>query len=421
MTTISLKIIQRKRPNGQPKPVWQLRWFDGNGQHRGKTIGDCAKVSKREAEAIRRDHQSKVDCGVIKADPPARHTLAEYAVYDREAIADRAEKTVKSYGEAVQHATKALGSSIRMKDIGRREVAKVKRHLQDQDLKPATIDKVLRTLRAFFNRALRDGAIHENPFIGERVRWDPKDSRIFTAAEIDAMIAVAPNDWWRAFLRLMTTTGLRHNEGMHLRWDHIDLDRGVVRVARQDAGRFEVDSRSYPLLAWRAKAKSSYREIPVPTTTTDELRRWKAKAGKSAYVFVSLDRLRLIDVRLRAGTMRSDYELEPYVLGHFKRIQRDARARLAKTQGVEAEEVRWRIGTLHDLRDTYLTNIKGVSVDVLKRIAGHSSIATTLKYYTNPTERDAEDVLGALAASGIGKPEPSQGTLRAHPENRSAG
>ena len=41
----------------------------------------------------------------------------------------------------------------------------------------------------------------------------------------------------------------------------------------------------------------------------------------------------------------------------------------------------------------------------------HSSIATTLKYYTSPTERDAEDVLGALAASGIGKPEPSQAHL----------
>ncbi len=417
MTTISLKRFRRNR---ESKPVWMLRWFDSQGQHRAKTLGACDKMSQREAEARRRDFQGKIDCGVVKADPPVRLTLAEYAPYDQGAIADRAEKTVKSYAEAVQHANKALGSSIRMKDIGRREVAKIKRYLQDQDLKPATIDKVLRTLRAFFNRALRDGAIHENPFAGERVRWDPKDSRIFTAEEIDAMIAVAPNDWWRAFLRLMTTTGLRHNEGMHLRWDHIDLDRGVVRVARQDAGRFEVDSRSYPLLAWRAKSKSSYREIPIPTTTTNELRRWKAKAGKSAYVFVSLDRLRIIDARLRAGTMRSDYELAPYVLGHFKRLQRDAHARLAKSQGAEIEQVRWRIGTIHDLRDTYLTSVKGVSVDVLKRIAGHSSIATTLKYYTNPTERDAEDVLGALAASGIGKQEPSQGTLRAHPENRSA-
>ncbi len=69
---------------------------------------------------------------------------------------------------------------------------------------------------------------------------------------------------------------------------------------------------------------------------------------------------------------------------------------------------------LHDLRDTYLTSIKGVPIDVLKRIAGHSTLATTLKYYTSPTARDADAVLDALASSRFAKASPVQGTLRAH-------
>ena len=59
----------------------------------------------------------------------------------------------------------------------------------------------------------------------------------------------------------MVTTGLRLNEAMHLRWCDLDLDAATVKVCRHDASRFTVDSESYPLLPWIAKAKASYRTI----------------------------------------------------------------------------------------------------------------------------------------------------------------
>ena len=73
-----------------------------------------------------------------------------------------------------------------------------------------------------------------------------------------------PSDWWRCFLHLLSTSGLRLNEGLHLRWDHLDFDSGFVLVRRQNAGRFTVDGQSYQLLPWMAEAKASYREIPLP-------------------------------------------------------------------------------------------------------------------------------------------------------------
>ena len=419
MTTISLKRFRRNR---ESKPVWMLRWFDSQGQHRAKTLGACDKMSRREAESLRREHQSKMDCGRIKADRPVRHTLAEYAAYDRDAIADRAPKTQLSHDNAVAHAKDAIGGAVRMDRIGRPEVARLKRRLQNKGRRPATIDKTLRTLRAMFNRALRDGVIQENPFAGERVRWDPKDSRIFDATEIDAMITVAPDDWWRCFIRLLSTSGLRLNEALHLRWEHVDLKLGVVRVGRQDAGRFRVADTEYPLLVWAAKAQSSYREIPLPEETVAALSRWKLKAGKSAYVFVTLERLRLIDRRFPDGIVEPNFPLMPTLHKKFDGIQKAARAHLANQRGVDVNDVPWRNGCFHDLRDTYLTSIKTVSVDVLKRLAGHSSLATTLKYYTSPTARDADAVRAALAEAGLskGKGAQVQGTLRAHNADRSA-
>ncbi len=401
MTTISLKRIRRRQSNGRTKFVWMLRWFDDKGQHCGKTIGECSQISKRDAEAIRREQQSKIDCGLIKADRPIRLTLSEYAGHDREAIVDRAYATRLEHDYAVAHAKGALGGGTRLESIGRRHVAKLKRYLLDKGLRPATVDKTLRTLRAMFGRAVREGALHENPFAGERVRWDPRDSRIFEPHELAAMLRVSPDDWWTTFLRLLSTTGLRLNEALHLHWEHIDLRVGRVRVRRQDAGTFEVEGRSYPLLPWSAKAKSSYREIPLPAETIDQLRRWKLKAGKSAYVFVDLKRLAILDARIQAGTFRPSSEIVPKVLAHFKRLQEAARKDIAKRRGIEVEDVPWRVGCLHDLRDTYLTSIKGVPIDVLKRIAGHSTLATTLKYYTSPTARDADAVLDALASSGF--------------------
>ena len=73
--------------------------------------------------------------------------------------------------------------------------------------------------------------------------------------------------------------------------------------------------------------------------------------------------------------------------------------------------MKWRIGCIHDLRDTFITGVKGkLSIDVLKRIAGHSDIATTIKFYATATERDAAEVRAAVSASGLaGGPGPFAG------------
>ncbi|MCZ6494524.1 MAG: tyrosine-type recombinase/integrase, partial [Planctomycetota bacterium] len=375
-----------------------------------ETIKDSAKMFKRDAESIRRAKQSKLDCRMVKPDKPKRITLADLAAHDREMIADRRYKTLLGYDHAVGHAIKVLGSKARADRISRGDVAKLKAKMRERDYRPATIDKTVRTLRAMWNRAKAEGFLADNPFAGNGVRWDPRDSRIFTAEEIDAMVDVASDDWWRLFIRVLATTGLRLNEALHLRWCDVDLDTASVKVCRHDAETFTVDGETYPLLPWSAKAKASYRTIPLPDQTAAGLGRYKAKADGSAYVFVDLGRLGAIDARLRAGTLRDDYLIVNTVWRRFKAIQSQAQALLAQRRGVAPKDVEWRLGCIHDLRDTFLTGIKGLPIDVLQRIAGHADIATTIKFYTTATERDDADVRAAVAASGLaGGPGPFAG------------
>ncbi len=77
---------------------------------------------------------------------------------------------------------------------------------------------------------------------------------------------------------------------------------------------------------------------------------------------------------------------------------------LAERRGIRTEALPWRQGTLHDLRDTFITGVKGLPLDVLKRVAGHANVSTTLRYYTAETDRDADDVRAALVNSGLARP-----------------
>ena len=97
------------------------------------------------------------------------------------------------------------------------------------------------------------------------------------------------------------------------------------------------------------------------------------------------------------------------LLRRFQTIQHHARDLLAKRRGIRTESLPWKIGCLHDLRDTFITGVKGLPLDVLKRVCGHSNVSTTLRYYTAETERDADDVRAALVNSGLAKPRMAAG------------
>ncbi len=53
----------------------------------------------------------------------------------------------------------------------------------------------------------------------------------------------------------------------------------------------------------------------------------------------------------------------------------------------------------------------GLPLDVLQRVPGHADIATTIRFYTSATERNAEAIRAAIAKSGLsGEVQDTPGT-----------
>ena len=214
------------------------------------------------------------------------------------------------------------------------------------------------------------------------------------------MIEASPSLWWKTFILVAADTGLRKQELENLLWRAVDFDAMVVSVVGRKAGRFEVEgARTYPILPWTAKAKASYRTVPLTPAAAALLQRLKLKAGHSAYLFLDLPRLAAIDGRLKAGTLHPRADLVNNLSRDFKAIQQRARELLAERRGVPLESVDWPVGTLHDLRRTWCTRVAAaVPMHVVKELAGHANISTTAAFYLATSESDAEKVRSALSA-----------------------
>ena len=394
MTTITLHNVKRTN-----RRVWMLRWYDSRGRRCGETIGKVGLTTKRQAEAKRRAKQSKIDCFVIPTDKPKRMTFSAFIAQDRLTIeSDVRPTTMIEYGHAVNHAYAALGPEIALDRIGPVEVGRIKTYLKNKGRATATIRKTIKTLNSIMRRAKDQRLIPTNPFSGKaKGKTQSKRKRIFTPDEIRAMLAEANSQWWRVYLKLAVTTGLRKSELLSLHWTDLDFNSKTVTVSRKVAGRFTVRGESYPILPWETKAHEE-RLVPLDAGVVEMLKRFQLQSGGSRYVFLSLTRLRAIDKRLKTDDWRPKADIMNNLDTRFKAIQRRARRRIATLRQCELDKVQWTVGCIHDLRRTWATEIAPhVDVLTLCRWGGWADAKTVQQFYHEVKTETADRARQAMA------------------------
>jgi len=350
--------------NGSTVVYWTLRWPGTTGRMHSESVGRVGDMTKAQAETLRREKEGSMTAGLTRRDRPKEITLKDYLDRDHERVKpDVKVNTLEGLKHAGSHAKKALGEQIRLSSIGPLQVARIKTFLADErKVAPATIAKTLRTLKASFYRAVKDGLIQDNPFAGVKMqRTQSRPKRIFSPDETRAMRESAGSIWWDAFIALAENSGLRKGELQNLLWRDIDFEAKTVRVAAKRAG--SVDAKDFgkvPILAWSSKSYEQ-RTIPLPDSTIDVLTRLHATSDGSPYIFLSLDRLAAIAEVVKAkGKLGPNYELVNNLHRQFDELQVAARAMLARDHGVEADALPWEHGSLHDLRRTYGTRLSRV-------------------------------------------------------------
>lgn len=381
-TSIHLRKIKRPLKGDRVRCEWHLRWFGTDGKHYCHKLGDCNRMTKREAEAKRRTFQVEIDRSTIPRDKPKAMALGEFAEYHATMIGkDRKPSTLYEYQLSARLASQILGTRKPIQEITQADVGRFRNHLKGS---PATRAKHLSRLRAMFGHAKRWGLIHgDNPFANQPMpRFGSRKMRIFLPEEIDAMLAVAGSTWWHSFILIGATAGLRKEEMLNLIWSDVDLNEKTVCITVKKADEITVaDDRQYEMLAWSPKTYET-RTVPIPDRTVESLRRLKRESDGSPYLFVDFERLALINRKMREGLWRDRAETCNNVLRGFQAIQRRA------AKHIDCED--WAIGNIHDLRRTYGTRLADVvPMHVLQKWMGHSDPSVTARFYLGQTEHHA--------------------------------
>ncbi len=395
---------------------WTLRWLGSSGKDHSESVGKVGEMTKAQAETCRREKEAAMTAGTLRRDKPKPTTIDEFLKLDHERIKpDVKRNTLESHRHAGSHAKKAWGAAAKLASIGPGHVAQLKTFLlEEQKVSPATVAKTLRTLKAAFYRALREGLVNENPFKGVRMpKTQSRAKRIFSADETRAMREAVPNSWWKCFVVLAESTGFRKSELLSLQWRDIDFDRKTARVTGKRVGTFKgPDGTEYPVLPFSTKSYED-RTVPLPEHSVTLLTNLFGESDGSPYLFLPLERLAAIAGELANGPLGPNYELVNNLNRHFDYVQRQAREVLATEREVPTEKVAWERGTIHDLRRTYGTRMSRiVPIHVLKEYMGHAKIQTTQEYYLAAEAEDADKARLGLEAI-LSKRAPSARNTRA--------
>lgn len=241
--------------------------------------------------------------------------------------------------------------------------------------KPMTVRKHLTYMRALWNACKRTW-VRGNPWAElrfPRSGADPEAWHCYTEKEINSLLEQA-DPVWKARIRLAWKSGLRPGEIDHLRLTDVDWDEGRVRIR----GRGPTET----TLEWTPKDKDT-RTVPVDDETLGMLRKLQARgAPGNPYLFVSERRWRQALAVQTSGRWRISTDL---VHGKRKRwLDIVAAAKLDADDGAPL--------VFYSLRKTCCCEmlIRGVPTHEVQALLGHSSVRTTLLWYSKVNKADAE-------------------------------
>lgn len=255
----------------------------------------------------------------------------------------------------------------------------------------STITNILATLRGVFGSALSDRLISVDPseHLIRPAAKPTAEKAALTTEQRAALVSVCNSHPFGHYLALMYYLGVRPGEARGLQWRDIDWKAGRVTICRdidyKDGGR-----------PGSLKTKASRRAVPLPAPLRAILEPLRGlPAHYIAHSALAVDKpmskstadrvwVRLMDA---AGLTVKEEDAK-----HFERY--DPR------HGLRA------IITPHALRHNFVTMCweNGLDPYETMKLAGHSSITTTMNIYTHLSEAQMEITASKLEAMFAGTP-----------------
>ncbi len=350
-------------PSGRKTFIVQYRMGGRGTSTRRLTLGIYGLISVEQARAEAKKALALVTIGT---DPLAQRDTDKSALkvsdvierFTKEHVEVKLSANTQSAYETIARLHLPQGfKAMKIRHVTHKDVARLHHNLRDSK---AMANKMLAFLSKMFNWAEKHGYrdFNTNPCYHIEKFKEEKRERFLTADEIErlwAVLAQAERENMTSIyhigaLRVIILTGARLREILHMKWEYLDMDRGVLRLPKSKTG-----------------AKNVYLN-----KTAVEIIKSMPKQLENPYVFCGLVKGRPINEMQKA----------------WQRIRKLA----------NIEDVR-----IHDLRHTFasVAVMNGMSLPVLGALLGHSQPRTTARYAhlaSDPLVEAAEMVGNKLLA-----------------------
>jgi len=222
-----------------------------------------------------------------------------------------------------------------------------------------TIKSVRGILSMIFEDAIREELIDRNPvklasIMSTRKQLKRATDEIvpFSIAEIQSLIKHTKTEQMKNFYMLLFTTGLRGGEAIGLEWSKVDFDRKEIDISSQ-IGRGITGTPKW----------ESFRTVPITDALLPYLKsQFDITGTKNSYVFLNIKEKPFWDIsKVREGEWTKDL----------------------KRAGVAYRKI-------HQTRHTFCSTLvsAGEDINLVSKIAGHSSTRMTLEVYSKYIPRD---------------------------------
>ncbi len=358
-----------------------MRYYRDGGRSRKSFGGADGETKAREfaaaveVEANAASRWMAGDGGPIRIDEALRGWLATY----RSTLSRSYETTARGLIEG--HLVPHFGSRS-LRSLTEADAMAFADRVLDLGRSPAVIRNALSIVRRVAQLHVEAGLLQRNPFghvgrlvarIERRQAREVREIDAWTREEVASIVALARDQrsWIYPLLVFLFHTGARRGEALGLRWEDVDLPRGVVRIRRARVHGHEVTPKS-----------GRSREVPIGAAGP-ELRRVLTELAKT---------------RLRREGVR-----DPWLVFLSPTGQPIEERNLSRAWAALRSEF-GRLGVrplrLHDARHTFASHALEARVSV-RRLAswlGHANPETTLRIYAHVVPEEVPTT-GFLATS----------------------
>jgi integrase len=337
--------------------TYYLLYTDESGKRRQKSLGHA---DKRKAERQRAKFERHLRMGQVEPRSlTLKELLEDYLERTRTQIE---ESTANSAAYRMKDFITAVGN-IRSDAVTYRHAERFQQYCIDKGLSPASANTHIKMVKRIFSLAVKRGQLEKNPFNGIPLLKVPRGMvRLVTEKEFRRILSAAQDPIWEARILLAKTSGLRRGEILNLTINDVDFAKEKIVVQPKSSTPY----------TWRWVVKDKERrEAPLVEKAAKLLIMLQEKMPDGhPYFFLTPERYQHLMQLKEAGSL-------------IDRVAKCPDNNFRRNWGVICGHAGVENATFHDLRATCVTEWfeQGLMPHEIQRLAGHSSIETTMKYY----------------------------------------